>query len=261
MSKALFLGAGASPGVPSLSYGWGDCNPNNPKNRRRRTSTLYTIKGVNILIDTSPDLREQLLDNNIRQIDALCYTHAHADHLHGIDELREINRISQKPLDVYAPKETMSVIRQRFKYQFVSLKNKLFYLTKPGLVAHNVKPNRPFYIQGIKLVPLKLLGHSMPSFGYIINDEIVHIADLKYMSSSAVKQIMAIRPKLLVLPLTILEKHRYHIGLEEALAYIEKLQPEKVVLNHMACECDYDYVMAHTPDNTVPAYDNLEVEI
>ena len=260
MTRALFLGAGASPGVPSLSCGWGACNPDNPKNIRRRTSTLYEVGGVRILVDTSPDLRAQFLDNGIREIDGVCYTHAHSDHLFGIDELREINRITCKPLDIYATKITMNEIKKRFSYLILDKKQDDFYMSRPGLLPHIVKPNHEFYIKGIKIMPLKLLGHNMPTFGYIINDEIVHIADFKLLANSAVEQIEKIRPKLMVMPLTVIEEHCHHIGLQEALAYIRKFGAERFVLNHMASECDYDYVNAHTPENVQPAYDNLVVE-
>lgn len=260
MTKALFLGAGASPGVPSLSCGWGACNPENPKNMRRRTSTLYEVNGVRILIDTSPDLRAQLLDNGIKTVDAVCYTHAHSDHLFGIDELREINRITCRPLDIYAADVTMKEIGKRFSYLLLDKASDDFYMSRPGLLPHIVKPNHAFYVKGVKLMPLKLLGHNMPTFGYIINDEIVHIADFKYLANSAVKQINKIKPRLMVMPLTVIERHRHHIGLEEALAYIEQFDAENFVLNHMASECDYDYVNAHTPENVQPAYDNLKME-
>ena len=99
MLKVVYLGSGAAPGVPSLGAGWLYCNPDNPKNRRRRTSTYVEIDGVKILIDTSPDLRLELIDQNIRDLDAVLYTHMHADHLHGIDDLREINRINLNSLN------------------------------------------------------------------------------------------------------------------------------------------------------------------
>lgn len=260
MSRAIFLGAGASPGVPSISCGWGACNPKNPKNIRRRTSTFYEVNGAHILIDTSPDLRQELLDNHISQIDGVCYTHAHSDHLHGIDELREINRLTCQPLDIYAVDVTMDIIQRRFSYLFDGERFGDFYKSRAGLIPHLIAPMEAFEINGVKIVPLRLLGHNMPTFGYVINDEIVHVADFKTFSDEAWAYLKGIRIKLLVLPLTIIDFHQYHIGLKEALAYIDQLKPEKVVLNHMASECDYDYVNAHTPENTVPAYDNLKVE-
>ncbi len=136
-----------------------------------------------------------------------------------------------------------------------------FYLSRGGLFPHIVKPNHEFYLQGIKIVPLKMLGHNAASYGYIINDEIVHLGDFKTLASSAIERIMAIKPKLLVMPLTIVDTHRHHVGLKEAMTYVELFNPERVVFNHMASECDYDYVNEHTPEYVEPAYDNLVVEL
>jgi phosphoribosyl 1,2-cyclic phosphate phosphodiesterase len=136
-----------------------------------------------------------------------------------------------------------------------------FYLSRGGLVPHIVKPNHEFYLQGVKIVPLKMLGHNATSYGYIINDEIVHLGDFKTLASSAIERIMAIKPKLLVMPLTIVDTHRHHVGLKEAMTYVEMFNPERVVFNHMASECDYDYVNEHTPEYVEPAYDNLVVEL
>ena len=116
MDKLVIMGSGAAPGVPAIANGWGDCNPNNPKNRRSRTGVYLEIRSTKILIDTSPDVRMHLLNNNIRFLDAVLYTHGHADHLHGIDDLRDLNRILLRPLDVYANSQTSDIIKQRFSY-------------------------------------------------------------------------------------------------------------------------------------------------
>ncbi len=143
MAHVTILGSGAAPGVPSLSCGWGNCNPNNPKNRRMRAGTFIEIDNTKILIDTSPDIRSQLIDNNICRIDAVLYSHAHADHLHGIDDLREItrirlndafieqgqvaydngvynfdglNKIGSLSIECYALRETATTIKRSFPY-------------------------------------------------------------------------------------------------------------------------------------------------
>lgn len=262
MSKVLFLGAGASPGVPSLSCGFGCCDPNNPKNIRTRTSTIYEIGGKRIMVDASPDLRAQFLQNDIKYLDGILITHAHFDHIGGIDELREINRINHKPLNVYAPDFVMKTLKKRYAYMVMDKRTKKEYMkdgyeAKGGIVINIIKPNHEFYIDGIKIMPIKLLGHNVPSCGYIINDEVVHLGDFKEFASSAEKNIAAINPRLMVFPLTIIDNHRYHLGLSEVLYYVDKFKPEKVVLNHMASECDYDYVATHTPNNVEPAFDNM----
>ena len=261
MTRALFLGAGASPGVPSLSCGFGCCNPDNPKNVRTRTSTIYEIGGKRILVDVSPDLRTQFLQNDIKYLDGILITHAHFDHIGGVDELREINRINHKPIDVYTPDYVIKALKKRYAYMIMNNDSKqVSYENKGGIVIHTIKPNHEFYMCGIKVMPLKLLGHNVPSCGYIINDEIVHLGDFKVLASSATQRIALIKPKLMVFPLTIVYEHRYHLGLEDVLCYIKQFKPERVVLNHMASECDYDFVNDHTPQNTQPAFDNLELK-
>ncbi len=288
MAKVIILGAGAAPGVPSLSCGWGDCNPNNPKNIRTRTDTFVEIDDTKILIDTSPDIRQHLIDNNIKHLDAVLYTHAHADHLHGIDDLREITRIrlhdayvangetayhhgvynfngldkiGDLSIQCYAAKETARVIRKRFAYlvnSVLSKKKNIFYT--PSFTLNEVKGNHPFYINNIKVTPIKQLEHNVPSVGYVFNDgEYVHISDFKTLPASAFKQIK-VRPKLLVIPLTTPFEQRAHAGFDMVMDVIKKINPERAVINHMASECDYDEINEKTPDFVTPAFDGMKIE-
>lgn len=262
MAKVIILGAGAAPGVPSLSNGWGACNPDNPYNRRKRAGTYYDFDGVKILVDTSPDLREQLLDNGIRCLDAVLYTHAHADHLHGIDYLREINRINKCILNFYAAPEVLKIIKKMFGYLITSPKKLKDVVSYPSLVAHKVKCGKEFDVNGVKIVPLKLAGHNTFSNGYMFNDgEVVHIADFKTIPGSTMKILQRKSIKLMIFPLTLPEGSVYHASLQEILEYIKILRPQKVVFNHMASECDYDEINNLTPDNVSPAFDNMIIEL
>ncbi len=262
-NKLIILGSGAAPGVPSLASGWGDCNPNNPKNRRRRTSTYIEIGDAKFLIDTSPDIHWQLLDNNIRDIDAVLYTHSHADHLHGIDDLRDLNRISGKPLDVYGNIDTVEVIKKRFPYLVSDKNNPNNPLYKPSLVLNTVSYGEPFYVKGVKIVPFGLFGHPITTNGYIFNDnELVYVADCLEIENKSLRLIEK-NPKLMVMPLTILKskwEKPYHMGIEKLLEYVDIIKPCKTIINHMASECDYDNVNALTPENVFPAYDNMVVK-
>lgn len=260
MRKIIFLGSGAAPGVPSLCCGFGDCDPHNPKNIRTRTSTYLEYDGVRLLIDTSPDLRLQLIQNNIRSLDGVLYTHVHADHLHGIDELREINRITGKSLNYYATEFSNTHIEERFSYLIAQKQKSCDVIRRPSLISNLITVNQPFFIKGLKITPLKLLGHNIESVGYAFNDgELVYIADFKTLDDSVFDMIKR-RPALLVMPLTTPYGQQFHAGLDEVTAYIEQIKPEKAVLNHMASECDYEAVRASTPENTEPAYDNLSIE-
>lgn len=261
MSRVTILGAGAAPGVPSLSHGWGACNPDNLKNYRHRTSTYYEFDGARILVDTSPDVLWGLKKNNIRHLDGVLYTHSHADHLHGIDDLREINRIEGRGLNIYAVEETMSVIAARFNYLLAPADTVCNVMAQPHLVPNVVSHNQPFYIGNVKITPIRLIGHNVPSEGYVFNDgEIVHIADFRSIDKSGLEQVK-IRPKLLIVPLTTPYAHPYHASLEEVLDVIAAIAPEKAVINHLASECDYDEIMRATPADTEVAYDNMTIEL
>lgn len=258
--KIIILGAGAAPGVPSLCLGWGHCNPHNPKNFRLRTSTYVNIDGVRILIDTCPNIREQLITHNIKALDAVLYTHAHADHVHGIDDMREINRISGTSLNIYGGTKTISYIKHNFSYLISKPNQVKNVIQKPSLIPNKVKGNQPFYIKGVKVTPIKLLQHCPECLGYVFNDgDYVHIADFKRLADSAYKMIKR-RPRLLVLPLTTPMGQIQHAGLDEVRDCLAKIRPEKAVINHMASECDYDEINEATAENVVPAYDGMTIE-
>ena len=261
MSKMIIMGSGAAPGVPSVAGGWGACNPDNPKNIRRRAGTYVEAAGVKLLIDTSPDIRTQLLDNDIRYVDGVLYTHGHADHLHGIDDLRDLNRLSGHPLDIYATKETAEIIRLRFPYLVVERNHANNPMFRPSMVVNEVHEEQPFFIKNLKIVPIALNGHPVHSNGYIINDgEIVYIADCKCISEEGLALIKK-KPEILVLPLTTLSGQATHMGLDKLLEYVNIIKPHKTIINHMAIECDYETVAGLTPPEVVPAYDNMVVEI
>ncbi len=261
MTKVTILGSGAAPGVPSLSCGWGDCNPENPKNRRTRSGTYYDFDGTQILIDTSPELRQQLYAHQIKRLDGVLYTHVHADHLNGIDDLREINRINRNSLNIYAAPETLDIIKVRYSYLITKPDCVVDVLRQPALIPNEVYHNQPFLINQVKITPIKLIGHNAPTTGYVFNDgEIVHIADFRAIDAEGYKQILR-RPKLLILPLTTPYGQKFHAGLEEVLDVVSRIKPEQTVINHMASECDYEAVDQATPENCKPAYDNLQIEL
>ena len=150
MSKVLILGAGAAPGVPSLANGFGECDPKNEKNIRLRSGTYMEISGVKFLIDTSPDLRMQLILGNIRELDAVFYTHTHADHLHGIDDLREINRITGQAIELFASPDNLEIIRTRFPYLIAEKKEDVNPVYRAALHPNTFNYEESFYFQDLK---------------------------------------------------------------------------------------------------------------
>lgn len=261
MYKIIILGSGAAPGVPAIAMGWGNCNPENPRNFRTRTTTYVEYNNVKLLIDTSPDLRGQMLQNGITSLNAVLYTHSHADHLHGIDDLREINRINHGSLDVYGSDDTVQVIKQRFPYLVATPQRANNVSMQPSLVANVVKYYEPFYIDDLKIVPIRLLGHAVPSTGYIFNDgEVVYVADYRKLEDRAFDFINK-DVKLAIFPMTTTNGSEFHAGLNEILQDIKRLGCKKTIINHMAAECDYDVIKAITPENVEPAYDNMLINV
>ena len=266
MGKIIISGAGAAPGVPCLSQGFGNCDPNNPKNIRLRSGTYMEISGVRFLIDTSPDLRLQLLKYDIRELDAVFYTHAHADHLHGIDDLREVNRISNGALDIYASNFNMEIIKQRFGYLVIDDEKAINPIYRAALRPHVFHYAESFYLKQLKVTPIHLNGHNFECTGYVFNDgEVVHVADFKSIPEEELKYICK-RPEVLIMPLTTPQGSRFHAGFDDLMQYAREIKPKRLIINHMAVECDYDEVKraceaAHLSDVLAePAYDGLTVE-
>src|SRR5579864_5139531 len=179
--RVTMLGSGPSWGVPRIGNDWGACDPTNPRNRRRRVSVLVEEGSAILLIDTSPDLREQLLDARVKRLDAALFTHAHADHLHGIDDLRSVNQLMKKTLPVYATAETLAEIRTRFGYVFGAMdfsKHTTYY--KPALEPHAI--DGPFSAAGLEVVPFvqdhgfsTTLGFRIGPFGY--STDVINLDD------------------------------------------------------------------------------------
>lgn len=259
MSKVLILGAGAAPGVPSLANGFGECDPKNEKNIRLRSGTYMEIGRVKFLIDTSPDLRMQLILGNIRALDAVFYTHTHADHLHGIDDLREINRITGQAIELFASPDNLAIIRTRFPYLIAEKKEDVEPVYRAALHPNTFNYEESFYFKDLKVTPIKLQGHNVECSGYIFNDgEVVHISDFRDIPESAF-QFIKRKPEVLIMPLTTPEGTRFHAGLATLLEYAERLQAKKTIITHMAVECDYETVRKACPKDVEPAYDGMEI--
>ncbi len=260
MSKVIILGCGAAPGVPSLACGYGDCDPNNPKNNRQRSGTYFDINGVKILIDTSADLRTQLMDNNIKHVDAVFYTHTHADHLHGIDDLREINRISNQAIDIFASSDNLKTIKTRFPYLIVEKDEDVDPIHRAALHPNSFEYEKSFNFKDIKITPIRLQGHNIECSGYIFNDgEVVFIADFREIPNSALALIKT-TPEILIMPLTTINGTRFHAGIDSVLDYAKKINAKHTLINHMAVESDYEEVLNRCHLNVEPSYDGLTIE-
>lgn len=252
------LGCGPSWGVPRIGGIWGECDPANPRNRRRRVSILVEEGDAIILVDTSPDLREQLLDAHVKRLDAVLYTHAHADHAHGIDDLRSINRLTGQALPIYGSAATIAEIRQRFGYVLTPLKAGLsgsFY--KPMLEPQII--DGPFTIAGLPIVPFAQdHGFSAVTLGFRFG-RFAYSTDVIEFDEAAFAALDGI--EVWVVDCIRREPHVTHSHLEKTLRWIERVRPRRAILTHMDESLDYDTLCRTLPAGVEPGYDGLVVEL
>jgi phosphoribosyl 1,2-cyclic phosphate phosphodiesterase len=261
--KFTILGCGSSGGVPRPALGWGDCDPNNPKNRRRRTSFLVEQRGADgvtrILIDTSPDLREQLLDANVDWVDAVFYTHEHADHTHGIDDLRALFIKARRLVDVYIDERAAPSIHARFGYCFKSPPGSEY---PPILREHRLAAGRPLTIEGkggpLSALPILQEHGDISSLGFRFGD-VGYSCDLSGLPDDSVRALAGL--DVWILDALRYRPHPSHLSLAEALSWIERLKPKRAILTNLHADLDYSTLLGELPPNVEPAYDGIAFEI
>lgn len=262
--KVTILGCGGSGGVPLASREpggfWGACDPNNPKNRRRRVSIHVEgghgeEEGASILIDTSPDLRLQLLDNGITRLDALLYTHAHGDHCHGIDDLRALAFSQGGPVDAYMDAKTRERLTRRFDYVFAS-SQKPNALYPPMLSDHVV--DGPFRVGAVTVVPFVQTHGPDTSIGYRFGPA-AYSTDLSELDEAAFAALDGV--KLWVVDCLRFTPHPTHAHFDRTMEWIARVKPERAILTHMNHEADYEELLARCPPGVEPGYDGLVVEL
>jgi len=237
---------------------WGRCNPDNPKNRRRRVSVLVQDGDANILIDTSPDLRLQLLDSQVSRIDAVLYTHDHADHCHGIDELRALSYDKDsQPIDAFGTAVTMAALRQRFAYIFSQVEGSVSGLYRPVLRSHEIAG--PFGAAGIPVVPFDQdHGFGAVSTGYRIGN-FAYSTDLVELPAAAKAALGGL--DLWIVDCLRFEPHPTHTHFERTLGWIAELKPKRAILTHLNHTVDYEDLARRCPPGVEPGFDGLTVEL
>lgn len=253
--KITILGCGGSGGVPLIGNNWGTCDPNNPKNRRLRPSIFIENNQTNILVDTSPDLRQQLLSANIQKIDAVLYTHAHADHLHGIDDLRGINRIMQKVIPIYADRPTLDEIEKCFGYVLKLLPNGQGYF-RPQLQAYEISAYSQFDVFGTTILPFDQDHGYMRSLGFRIGD-FAYSTDVVHMPKESFAALQGV--KTWIVDCFIDEPHQTHSHIAKTFEWIERIKPDRAILTHMSARLDYEKLLKKCPPGVEPAFDGMEV--
>lgn len=248
--KVTILGCGTSGGVPKMPEYWGACDPNNPKNRRRRASILVEDEGATLLVDTTPDLREQMLAAGVKKLDAVLYTHDHADHTHGIDDLRGFFQTTRTKVPVYGDQQTLDILKQRFDYVFKSQNG------YPAICTSHLMSG-PKRIAGISVLPFEQGHGGGISLGYRFGD-IAYSTDLNRMPESAFDALKGV--KVWVVDALRYEPHPTHSHLEQTLEWIEKVQPERAIITHMTWDMDYETLLKTLPKGVEPAYDGMVIE-
>jgi len=254
--KITILGCGAAGGVPALGAGWGRCDPANPKNRRLRPSVLIQEQGKTLLVDTSPDLREQLLSADIRHLDAVLYSHAHADHLHGIDDLREINRAMRAPIPVFATAQTLQEIDRRFDYVFTPLDLDTSTIYKPWLIANPIEEE--FAAAGIEVTAFDQDHGYSRTTGFRIG-KFAYSTDVLELPEESMAKLHGL--DLWIVGCLVDKPHNTHADIDKALRWNDILKPKRLVITHMSAVLDYAALAARLPPGIEPAYDGMVIEI
>jgi phosphoribosyl 1,2-cyclic phosphate phosphodiesterase len=263
MLKFTILGCGSSGGVPRAALGWGDCNPQNPKNRRRRTSLLVERRAASgitrVLVDTSPDLREQLLDADVDWLDAVFYTHAHADHTHGIDDLRSLVIKHRRRVDVYLDEPTGRALHARFGYCFRSPPGSEY---PPIVTEHRLAAGRPVTVEGeggtVTALPLLQEHGSIASVGFRFG-ALAYSCDLSGLPAESIAALKGV--DVWVVDALRYRPHPSHFSVEDALAWIGRIKPARAILTNLHSDLDYDELRARIPRHVEPAYDGLTIEL
>jgi phosphoribosyl 1,2-cyclic phosphate phosphodiesterase len=256
------LGCGSSGGVPRVGSGWGACDPAEPRNRRRRCSILVERTGpdgtTSVLVDTSPDLRDQLLDANVRRLDAVLYTHDHADHMHGIDDLRPLVIHMRRRIPAYADAATSRVLHERFGYCFRTPPGSEY---PPILDEHRIEVGRPVTVDGpggpVSGLPFDMVHGSGRALGFRFGD-LAYASDVSAMPDESLAALQDL--DVLILDALRYTPHPTHFSVAEALALIARVKPRRAVLTNLHTDLDYARLAAEVPEGVVPAFDGMRIE-
>ncbi|MEM7777086.1 MAG: MBL fold metallo-hydrolase [Pseudomonadota bacterium] len=260
--RLTILGCGSSGGVPRIGADWGQCDPSNAKNRRRRCSALIDRTGergrTRVLIDAGPDVREQLLDANVGALHGLLYTHDHADHTHGIDDLRVLVYRMKRRLNVWFDGPTRETLYQRFGYCFERPPGADY---PPILDGNDLTYGVPIDVDGpggtVSALPVRQDHGGISSVGYRIRD-VAYSPDISNLPDESLELLQG-------LDVWIVDALRYvphpsHFTVKQAVAWVERLKPKRAVLTHLHVDLDYEALRRELPDNVEPAYDGMVID-
>jgi phosphoribosyl 1,2-cyclic phosphate phosphodiesterase len=253
--RITFLGTGTSQGVPIIGCQCDVCRSEDPRDKRLRSSVMVETDDVKFVIDSGPDFRQQMLRENVRDLDAVIFTHEHKDHLAGLDEVRAFNFLSGgKPFPIYATERVQQAIRREFAYIFETPS----YPGIPKIDIHTIS-NEAFVVGKTKILPVEVFHHRLPVLGFRIGD-FAYITDANRIEEKERAKIRG--AKVLVLNALRREAHISHFTLTEALEIIRDLAPEKAYLTHLSHQMGrHADVMAELPDNVAVGFDGMQITV
>lgn len=253
--KVTFLGTGTSQGVPVIGCHCNVCTSTDSRDKRLRTSVLIEVEDTNIVIDTGPDFRQQMLTNKVDKLDAIIFTHSHKDHVAGLDDIRAYNYLQGKAMEIYATEPTQALLKKEFDYVFT---NK----TYPGIPQMNlnaINSSDPFVINGVEIIPIRVLHYKMEVLGFRIGD-FTYITDANYIAPEEMEKAKG--SKAFVLNALRHEKHISHFTLSEAIEIAKELKPEQTYFTHISHQLGTHTEVSETlPEHMQLAYDGLTISL
>jgi len=254
--KLTFLGTGTSQGVPIIGSDHPVCLSDNPKDKRLRSAAIIEWEGKNYVIDCGPDFRMQMLNNNVKHINAILFTHEHTDHIIGLDDIRPFFYRQKFDIPIYAEKNVMEALERRFHY---ILDQNHVYPGKPKVDPHLIVPDQPICFEQHQVMPIRVMHSQLPIVGFKF-DQLIYLTDVKTVPESSLHYFEKI--EVLVVNALRNEEHHGHFTLQEALAFVDKVKPKKAYLTHISHLLGFhDEVEASLPPNVHLAYDGLTLEI
>jgi phosphoribosyl 1,2-cyclic phosphate phosphodiesterase len=256
--RLTFLGTGTSFGVPQIGCDCAVCRSTDPRDKRTRSGAVLEAGGSTILIDTPPELRLQLIAGGFSRIDAVVYTHEHADHINGIDDLRIFSVRQRQPLPIYGPGETLERVRTSFSYIFDDAVRPYEGTSKPRLSLHETQPDRPITVAGVEVLPLAFQHGHLRVFGYRFGN-LAYITDVKEIPSPERERLRGL--EVLVLNALWWRPHPTHLSISEAIETARVLGARRTYLTHLTHETGHSELETQLPAGVFPAYDGLTVEV
>ena len=256
--RLTFLGTGTSFGVPQIGCRCRTCTSSDPRDRRTRTAALLETRGKRLLIDTPPELRLQLVAAAVDRVDAVLYTHAHADHVHGIDDLRAISVRQGAVLPAYGSAATMAELAVKFPYIFDPTILAHPGTSKPELAAHVLEPTRSALVAGIPVLPLALPHGNHDVFGYRVG-RVAYLTDVKAIPDAVAAELAGL--DVLVLNALLPQPHPLHLSIPEAVAAALRIGARRTFLTHLTHDAPHADLAARLPAGVAPAHDGLVIEV